>query len=284
MSPIKGEFQMAAKIIDVKEIPIESLVIGKGQVRVRDVGKEIDELAASIAVIGLLEPIVVSPAKEEGKYEILTGQRRFLAHRQLKRDTIMACILDHEVDEIEAKVISVTENLVRRDLNPKDLIDVCTTLYRRYGTAQAVAEETGLDRKKVEHYVKFDRLAPELKKLVKDEGVQIQAALRAQDAASVTGQCDVDEAVALAKELSQMSGAQQKRVVKKREDDPTQDVGDIIESAKTGDKITQVVVTLGAALHQSLKKYAKDEETTIDDAAGSLIEDSLVGKGYAGEE
>ena len=37
-----------SKVVEVKEIPLTSLVIGKGQVRVRDVGKDIDELAASI--------------------------------------------------------------------------------------------------------------------------------------------------------------------------------------------------------------------------------------------
>ncbi len=270
-----------AQIVDTKEIPLSSLVIGKAQVRVRDVGKDIDELAASIAKVGQLEPIVVCPAREEGKYEILTGQRRFLAHKQLKKEKIMACILDREVDETEAKVISVTENLVRRDLNRKDLIDACTALYRRYGSIKDVADETGLPYHRVAVFVKYDRLAPELKKLVDSSEVDLKTALRAQDAASASGKFNSEEAVLLARELSQMSGAQQDRVVKKRQEEPGADVTDIIEAAKTGEKITQIVVTMGAALHQSLKQYAKDEHTTVDDAAASLLEEALSGKGYA---
>ncbi|MBN2564053.1 MAG: ParB/RepB/Spo0J family partition protein [Phycisphaerae bacterium] len=272
---------MKAKIVDVKEIPLTSLVIGKGQVRVRDVGKEIDELAASIAQLGQLEPIVVCPSKEKGKFEILTGQRRYLAHKQIRKDKIMACILDREVDETEAKVISVTENLVRRDLNRKDLIDACTALYRKYGSIKDVADETGLPYPKVALYVKYDRLEPELKQLVDANEVDLKVALRAQDAASVSGKYNSKEAVVLAKELAQMSGAQQDRVVRKREDDPTADVSDVIEAAKTGEKITQIVVTIGTGLHQSLKQYAKDEDTSLDDAACSLIEEALSGKGYA---
>jgi ParB family chromosome partitioning protein len=272
---------MHAKITAIKELPLADLVIGKGQVRVRDVGKDIDELAASISKVGLLEPIVVCPAKEKGKYEILTGQRRYLAHKQLKKDKILSCILDHEVDETEAKVISVTENLVRRDLNRKDLIDACTSLFRKYGSLKDVAEETGLPYAKVSLYVKYDRLKPELKKLVDSDEVDLKVALRAQDAASATGKFNADEAVILAKELSQMSGAQQDRVVKNREEDPSADVGDLIEAAKTGERITQIVVTVGTGLHQSLKNYAKDEDTTIDDAAASLIEEALGGKGYS---
>ena len=258
-----------------------SLVIGKGQVRVRDVGKDIDELANSISKIGQLEPIVICPSKEKGKFEILTGQRRYLAHKQLKRDKIMACILDREVDETEAKVISITENLIRRDLNRKDLIDACTTLYRKYGNLQDVAAETGLPYGKVALYVKYDRLKPELQKLVDNGEVDLKVALRAQDAASASGKFNPDEAIVLAKELSRMSGAQQDRVVKNREEDPTADVSDLIEAAKTGEKITQIVVTVAAGLHQSLKSYAKDEDTTIDDAAASLIEEALGGKGYS---
>ena len=274
---------MPAKIVAVKEVSLSSLVIGKAQVRVRDVAKEIDELASSIAKIGQLEPIVVCPSKEAGKYEILTGQRRYLAHKQLKKETIMACILDHEVDETEAKVISVTENLVRRDLNRTDLIDVCTALYRKYGSIKDVADETGLPYAKVNLYVKYDRLstAPELKKLVDQNEVDLKVALRAQEAASVSGTYNPEEAVMLAKELSRMSGAQQTRVVQKREEDPSVDVSEIIEAAKTGERITQIVVTIGAAWHQSLKRYAKDEATTIDDAARSLIEEALSSKGYA---
>jgi len=75
---------------EIRDIPLEDLIIDKAQVRTTNVGAEIDELAESIRVMGLLEPIVVSPAEEDGKYEILTGQRRFLAHKKLKRPTITA--------------------------------------------------------------------------------------------------------------------------------------------------------------------------------------------------
>src|SRR5437867_3405081 len=101
VKPINRIYAMA-RIQSIKDIPLDDLVIGKGQVRVRDVGKEIDELADSISKVGLLEPIVVCPAAKAGKYQILTGQRRFLAHQQLRKKTIMAVILDQAVDEMTA--------------------------------------------------------------------------------------------------------------------------------------------------------------------------------------
>ena len=79
------------------------IVVGTGQVRTRNVEKRIDELAESIRKVGLLNPIIVYQ-RDDGKYEVLTGQRRFLAHVKLETDTILAAILDRKITEIEAKV------------------------------------------------------------------------------------------------------------------------------------------------------------------------------------
>jgi ParB family chromosome partitioning protein len=272
-----------ASIKEMKELPLKDLVIGKGQVRLRGVKKEVTELADSIRKVGLLEPIVVCPAEKPGKYEIITGQRRFLAHQELKKETILAVILDEKVDEITAKVLSLTENLIRRDLNRNDLIDVCTALYRKYGTVQAVCDETGLPRTKVTEYVKYDRLDPKLRTLVDKGEVDLKAALRAQTAAELSGEMKPDEAAKLAKGMSQMSGVQQAKLVKQFGDEPDASVDDLIKAAKTSERIIQINVQLGQVLHTALTTYAKDEGTTIDDAARSLIEEGLSGKGLLEE-
>lgn len=263
---------------EVRDIPLEDLVIGKGQVRVRDVGKDIDELAASINKLGQLEPIVVCPAEAPGKYEILTGQRRFLACRELQLKTIQAVVRE-KVDDVMAKVISVTENVVRRDLHNSDLIDACTELYHKYGTIAAVAEETGLKHSVVAQYVKFDQLNDELKALVKSQEVTLGAALKAQRAVDRTENKDPEEAVKLAKELSTMIGVQQKKVTSIVEENPEMSVDDAIEKAKSS-KVSQVVVTLTDALHRSLQSFAQDEGTSQDEAAGALIEEGLTTKGF----
>ena len=75
-----------AKIIEHRQIPLDDLVIGKGQARTRDTLKDVDQLAESIEKQGLLQPIVVCEAKQMGKWKILTGAT-ILAHKALKRDT-----------------------------------------------------------------------------------------------------------------------------------------------------------------------------------------------------
>lgn len=272
-----------AHIIEYRDIPLDELVIGKAQVRLSDTGAEIDELADSIAKQGLLEPILVAPAETPNKYQIILGQRRFLAHRKLNLATIQAGVLSEAVEEIQAKVLSLTENLVRRELNRKDMIDVCTALYKKYNSMKDVSKETGLPYEKVREYVKYDRLIPELKTLVDGSNVDLKTALRAQDAVMMStlgGEEDKAEAVKLAKEMSAMSGVQQKKIQEVLTQDPSLSVDEVVEQAKTGSKITQIVVTLGEQAHSSLGAFARDEGANVDEAAATLIEDGLLSKGY----
>lgn len=268
------------RVVEVRDIDLGDVVIGKSQVRVRDVGKGIDELAESIRKVGLIEPVTVCHAEEEGKYELVAGQRRFLAHQQLGAETIKAAVLEGSVDELDAKVISLTENLVRRDLPNLDAIDACTSLYRKYGSMKAVAEETGLQYERVREYVKFDRLCPSLKELVEAGEMDLRTALRAQDAADYSESPNDEEAVKLAREMSQMSGEQQKRLVAIRSDEPKTDTDDAIEKAKAAPDIVRFRMNIQRETHRSLVAYAASEETGEDDAAISLIEEGLKDKGF----
>lgn len=265
-----------ATIQETREIPLTDLVIGKGQVRLTNPGKEIDELADSIRVQGLLEPIIVCETDTPGQYEIITGQRRFMAHQELGKDTIRATILAGPISEEEAKAMSLTENMVRTDLNSTDLISVCTELYRTYGTFKAVGEQTGLSPTKVSQYVKYDRLGPELKDLVDTGKVDMPTALRAQEAASV-GVDDVnsEDAKKFALEMASMSGAQRKKMVDARKADPSISADEVIEDAKAGGQIFQTNVTLTSSVNSALDRYARSQDMTKDEAAGTLIRDGL---------
>ena len=270
-----------AEIVGFQDLPMADMEIGKGQARATRVDHGIGELADSIQKQGLLQPIVVCPGSKSGKYEILIGQRRFLAHQTLQRTTIWAAIMDEPVGEAEAKAISLSENLVREGLSTKDKIDACTWLYKRYGTVSAVVEATGLKNSEVAKYVKYDRLVPTMRAMVDDEGLDVNTALRAQDAAedNESGKINSTIASALAREMSRMSGANQKRVVEIVKTTPGGSISDALERAKSGERLIQVNVTLGPAVHRGLQRFAEDEEVSQDEAAASLIEESLLTRG-----
>lgn len=267
-------------------LPLDDVVIGKGQVRLKIDQTALNELADSIKVQGLLEPIIVCPAEiDPDKFEVLAGQRRFLACTQLGHKTIKAIIRGRPEDVMERKAISITENLMRTDPQRADTIDACTELYQKYGSVKDVAEKTGLPMRLVREFVKVARLIPELQSLVRTEGLDIKTALRAQDASSAGRDVpDPEEAVQLARELGGMSGAQQDALVKQRAENPDTPVDELVESAKSGAKVVQILVRMSGDGHQALKDYAKAEGTTIDDAARTLIEEGLTAKGFEGEE
>ena len=272
-----------AKIAKHREIPLEDLVLGKGQVRTRVNMQDVEQLAESIDRQGLLQPIVVCESTQQmGKWEILTGQRRFLAHKILKRDTINAAVLDEPVDEAEAKAISITENLIRRNLSGSELIDGITFLYNKYGgSAKAVHEVTGIPYNDVRNYVKYPRLMPALKKMVDEGEADVKVALKAQDAVEVSDDTSKEEdAVKLAREMKSMSDAQRRKLVRERQESPESTVDDVIEQARTGSRITQVVVTLTRDAHVALQRYAKDQDLNQDEAAAGIIEDTLKSLGF----
>ena len=275
-----------ARIVEYRSIRLDDLSIGKGQARVQDRGTGIDELADSIRVQGLLQPIVVCQAKNKGKWEILTGQRRFLAHKQLRMDEIAAAVLDKRVSDEEAKVISVTENLMRRKLSGKELTDAVTYLYKHYGTQKAVVDATGIPKEAVQVHVKYWRLIPELKKMVDDGAVDIKVALRAQDTAESfgNGELDTATAVTLAEEMSPMTKVQRDKLANNIKTSGCKKMDEAIESAKTGSQVVQIIATVTSSTHAAIKKVAQEENSNQDEATVTLIEEALVDRGLLAEE
>jgi ParB family transcriptional regulator, chromosome partitioning protein len=260
------------------DIPLDKLEIGESQIRNVDTGKDIQELADSIKKVGLIQPISVRPTKN-GKYEIIAGQRRVIAHRQLKAKTIRAQVVTRDLDELELKLLSLHENMSRLDLSAKDEKDACLILYRRYGDINLIIQETGLPAGKVRKYLKFHSLSSKMQQMVDQGDVGIDEALRAQKAASVSGKFDEEKAVSLAIEMKSMSGAQRSNLEKIFAENPKQSVEAAIEKS-IENKVTQITTTISNNLLQSLKKFAKDEGMNQDSAVASLVEEGLTDKGY----
>ena len=113
---------MAAQTI--KQIPLEEIHADadfncRGDILPIDV----HELALDIKERGLLQPVIVSPYTEaqEGilgyKYRLIAGFRRFVAHRVIQKSRILSIIRPDMVDEAEARLLNLTENTQRKDLN-----------------------------------------------------------------------------------------------------------------------------------------------------------------------
>ncbi|MCO5973230.1 ParB/RepB/Spo0J family partition protein [Actinoallomurus soli] len=257
----------------VENINLDRLVIGAQQARTRDVEQDIGELVDSIRVHGQLEPIIIAPLEDRaGYYEILAGQRRWLAMRRLGATEIAAAIIEERPDKDVASALSISENLIRRDLNTLDLIDACTRLYHKYGSIKAVAERFGLPYGRVRRYVKFDRLRPALKELVRSGDIDLRAALRIEDH---YGAKKVDDAQLrrIAAAVAEMSNAQQADYFKTRAAETTSSAED---ERPAGDghrpgSVKQIIVTLSIADLELLRAWARAKNLTQDRAGARII-------------
>jgi len=151
---------------DVQEIPL-GLVDRPGNV-LRDVidPDGVRELAESIREVGLIEPIIVRRRGE--RYEVVAGDRRFLAHRLLRAETIRAVVRD--MDDAEVSVVRAVENLQRVGLTPSEEGRVYLDLHDSLGIGyKEVARRCGKSENTVLRYVNVARQSEEVRRGV-DEG------------------------------------------------------------------------------------------------------------------
>ena len=106
----------SSKKIDINKVSIKDLTRNKLQPRKHFDKESLVELTNSIKEQGVIQPIVVRPNKLlEGKYEIIAGERRWLASQNAGLHEIPVVILN--VDDVKSLEFAIVENIQRQDLN-----------------------------------------------------------------------------------------------------------------------------------------------------------------------
>ncbi len=160
--------------MEVKEIALSSINISEFNTRKDlDAGTEdagLEDLAVSIKEKGLLSPIMVMK-RQGGKYDLIAGQRRFLACKKIGMKTIPAIIREN-LDDTDATIISLVENVHRADMNPIDKARAYNSIHDKYQDYDRVARETGVSVSTIRRYLSLLSLAPSIQeKMTTSEGV-----------------------------------------------------------------------------------------------------------------
>ena len=107
----------SSKKIDVNKVSIKDLTRNRFQPRKYFDKESLLELTNSIKEQGVIQPIVVRPDKSlDGKYEIIAGERRWLASQNAGLHEVPVVILN--VDDVKSLEFAIIENVQRQDLNP----------------------------------------------------------------------------------------------------------------------------------------------------------------------
>jgi ParB family chromosome partitioning protein len=113
----------------------------------------IKELAQSIEVQGVLQPIVVRPGKE-GRFTLILGERRMRAAEMLGHATIPAIV--KRVSEQQAAEMTLVENLQRQDLNCVEQAEAFANLSKRFKlTQEEIGKRAGISREQVSNYMRL---------------------------------------------------------------------------------------------------------------------------------
>lgn len=140
----------------INEINIELIEANPNQPRREFDEEALQELADSIQEIGIIQPITLRKLNN-GKYQIVAGERRWRASMRAKLATIPAYIIS--VDEEKLMEMALVENIQRQDLNPIEIALAYQQLIEQYGlTQEKLAEKVGKKRATVANFLRLLRL------------------------------------------------------------------------------------------------------------------------------
>jgi ParB family chromosome partitioning protein len=147
------------------EIPIDRLRANPQQPRHHFDRESLEELASSIRVHGVLQPLLVSEERRD-RYVLITGERRWRAARLAGLATVPAVIRER-VEDAEQLELALVENLQRRDLTPLEESRAFEHLRSSLGLSQQeIAERVGMDRSTVANALRLLKLPAELQEMV----------------------------------------------------------------------------------------------------------------------
>ncbi len=175
----------------LRELPVDAVVVSRRQPRRTFAEEELAELAASIAALGVVQPIVVRPlatsadastgvapgvasdaasdappaAELDARWELIAGERRLRAARLAGLDSVPALV--RPVDEARALEIALAENVAREDLNAVEEALAYAALVDEFGlTHERIAEMVGRSRVAVTNLLRLLELPDEVRQLI----------------------------------------------------------------------------------------------------------------------
>ena len=148
----------------IREMPLNLLQAGRYQPRTRMDESALQELADSIHEHGLLQPLVIRPI-DNGRYEIIAGERRFRAAALAQLETVPVII--KEVSDENALALALIENIQREDLNPIEEAHAYQRLLTEFRLSQEeLARRVARSRSAIANSVRLLRLAEEVQAFI----------------------------------------------------------------------------------------------------------------------
>jgi ParB family chromosome partitioning protein len=208
--------QLPENFEDFQSLPLDRIKPGPDQPRDMFDQDKLQELANSIKVNGLLQPITVQN-QADGTYRIIAGERRWRAAKLAGLNMIPALV--RAVEDSQRLELALIENIQREDLNPLEIAAAFERLATEHSMShEQIATRTGKDRSTVTNFLRLLRLSDEVKRALKSGQISMGHArtlLNLTDEAQQARACEdiiakrlsVRETEGLVKRLTQAGSA-----------------------------------------------------------------------------
>jgi ParB family transcriptional regulator, chromosome partitioning protein len=141
------------QVPELREVPVDLIRPNPDQPRSRMDADGISDLAESVSVAGVVQPLIVRPLAN-GTYELVAGERRWRAARAAGLDRVPAVVRDE--GETERLQTALIENMAREDLNPVDEARACAALVEDLGlTKEELARRVGRSRAAISNLIRL---------------------------------------------------------------------------------------------------------------------------------
>ncbi|MBR5334818.1 MAG: ParB/RepB/Spo0J family partition protein [Bacteroidaceae bacterium] len=155
----------------IGEIPLEQIEANPNQPRQEFDEESLQELAASIVELGVIQPITLRRTGEE-QYQIIAGERRFRASQLAGKDTIPAYILD-ATDE-NTMEMALIENIQREDLNAMEIALAYQQLIEQHNLSQEqLSKRVGKGRATIANFLRLLRLPAIIQVALKEKKIDM---------------------------------------------------------------------------------------------------------------
>lgn len=265
---------------EIHSIPLTDITISEDNVRLSDPTKNLEELAASIKKHGLLQPVILKGEHGKPPYELISGQRRFLAHQTILNRPEIRAVFVGNLSRTDSVVRSLVENMQRLELEYVDTAKAVTFLYEKYGKDERkVQKETGLSLRKIRDFIGIEaRATPMMKRLLKEKKISPADVKRAIRAA----QDNLKKAEDLVELIIQHNPTahQKKRLVLYGERENGASAKKILSEAMKAHVEQNIIISLPQDVREGLIKATKSMSMEADELTAKVLTDWLRAQGF----
>ena len=247
-----------------EDVKISDIGINSYQVRFSNVDEKIDEMEEMLTVAGRnFQPILICKADPElpFKYDIIYGQRRLTAAKNLGWKTINAEIINEEVPVVIGQAISLQENEGRVPTSTADIADTIKDLHFDYGLSRnVIKEKLGIPLRIVREVLWKEELVKEIEDTADKYKIKPKVALDIQRKCTVDGVIDVKKTIRMLKAIETFDDELRRKVVKVLQDSPSISEAEAIKQARSAMSATNLPVTFLKHEYTGLAQAAEDDE------------------------